>query len=93
MFTSFLKDSGSSILRVTGFVNSVHCGILNGMGLGDWICCLFSGENGRVTPTQFDPPERTNVNHWKAHIFKTGSVQNTRPETWHRHSVIQGVMH
>jgi len=36
MFTSVLKDSDSSILRVTGFVNSVHRGILNRICLGNW---------------------------------------------------------
>jgi len=81
MFTSFLKDSDSSILRVTGFVNSVHCGILNRMCLGNWICCLFSGESGRETPTWFGPSERINVNHWTTRISKTGSVLNTRPQT------------
>jgi len=93
MFTSVLKDSESGMLRVTRFVNSVHCGILNRICLGNWICCLFSGENGRETPTWFDPSERTNVNHWTPHISKTGSILNTRPRTQRRHSVIWGVMH
>lgn len=93
MFTTVLKDSDSSILIVPGFVNSVHCGILNRICLGNWICCPFSGENGRETPTWFDPSERTNVNHWTTHISKTGSVLNTRPRTQRRHSVIWGVMH
>jgi hypothetical protein len=93
MFTSVLKDSHSSILRVTGFVKSVHCGILNRICLGNWICCLFSGENVRETPTCFNPSERTNVNHWTTHISKTGSVLNTRPWTQHRHSVKWGVKH
>ena len=35
MCTSVLKDSDSSMLRVTGFVNSVHCGILNRICLGN----------------------------------------------------------
>ena len=93
MFTSVLKDSDSSILRIIGFVNSVHCGILNRICLGNWICCLFSGENGRETPTWFDQSERTNVNHWTTYISKTGYILITRPWTQSRHSVIWGVMH
>ena len=70
MFTSVLKDSDSSVLRVTGFVNFVHCGILNGICPGNWICCLFSGENGRETPAWLDPSEKTNVNHWTTYFPK-----------------------
>lgn len=89
MCRSVLKDSDSSILELLGLC-FVHCGILNRICLRNWIC-FFSGENGRETPSRFNPSERTNVNHWTTYISRTGSVPNTRPWSQPRNLVVPGL--